>query len=103
LPYAQRDGNRLRADAQRRWDEGYTHYFLTIDTAHEDTAHILQWVETVGWRLRLRVCRAAWLLGLTVREYRALETGEDPLLVAQVWERWSTCSSGRKPLRPPYA
>jgi hypothetical protein len=24
----------------------------------------------------LRICRAAWLLGLTVRQYRALEAGE---------------------------
>ena len=38
-------------------------------------------------RLGLRECRAAWLLGLTVREYRALEAGEDPVLVGQVWER----------------
>ena len=38
-------------------------------------------------RLGLRECRAAWLLGLTVREYRELEAGEDPLLVVQVWER----------------
>ena len=38
-------------------------------------------------RLGLRECRAAWLLGLTVREYRTLEAGEDPLLVSQVWER----------------
>jgi hypothetical protein len=27
------------------------------------------------------------LLGLTMREYRALEAGEDAMLVAQVWER----------------
>jgi len=27
-------------------------------------------------RLGLRECRAAWLLGLTVREYRALEAGD---------------------------
>jgi hypothetical protein len=27
-------------------------------------------------RLGLRKCRAAWLLGLTVREYRGLEAGE---------------------------
>ena len=38
-------------------------------------------------RLGLRECRAAWLLRLTVREYRALEAGEDPLLVSRVWER----------------
>jgi hypothetical protein len=35
----------------------------------------------------LRVWRAAWLLGLTVRECRALEAGEDSLLVGQAWER----------------
>ena len=38
-------------------------------------------------RLGLRECRAAWLLGLTVREYRRLEAGEDDLIVADVWER----------------
>jgi len=38
-------------------------------------------------RLGLRECRAAWLLGITVRQYRLLEAGEDDLLVAQVWER----------------
>ena len=38
-------------------------------------------------RLGLRECRAAWLLGLTVREYRILESGDDPVLVSQVWER----------------
>jgi hypothetical protein len=27
-------------------------------------------------RVGLRLCRMAWLLGLTVREYRALEAGE---------------------------
>ncbi len=33
-------------------------------------------------------CRAAWLLGLTIREHRALEAGEGhPLLVSRVWER----------------
>ena len=37
--------------------------------------------------LGLRECRAAWLLGLSVREYRALEAGEDPLLVSRLWER----------------
>ena len=36
----------------------------------------------------LRVCRAAWLLGLTVREYRAVVAGEgDHLITSQVWER----------------
>ena len=38
-------------------------------------------------RLGLRECRAAWLLGLTVREYRALEAGDAPLITAAVWER----------------
>jgi hypothetical protein len=33
----------------------------------------------------LRVCRAAWLLGLTVREYRALEAGGFP--TSEVYER----------------
>ena len=37
-------------------------------------------------RLRLRECRAAWLLGLTVREYRALEAG-DATVTPDVWER----------------
>ena len=49
-------------------------------------------------RLGLRECRAAWLLGLTVREYRALESGEDPVLVGQVWSAWSRLSSGRERL-----
>ena len=36
----------------------------------------------------LRVCPAAWLLGLTVREYRKVEAGEgDHLITSQVWER----------------
>ena len=34
----------------------------------------------------LRVCRAAWLLGVTVREYRELEAGER-LPDASTWER----------------
>ena len=38
-------------------------------------------------RLGLRECRTAWLLGLTVREYRTLEAGDDPVLVGQVWGR----------------
>lgn len=38
-------------------------------------------------RLGLRECRAAWLLGLTVREYRRLEAGEDDTFGADVWER----------------
>ena len=35
-------------------------------------------------RLGLRECRAAWLLGRTVRQYRALEAGDDSVLVGQV-------------------
>lgn len=35
-------------------------------------------------RLGLRECRAAWLLGITVRQYRRLEAGEDDLIVAEV-------------------
>ncbi len=38
-------------------------------------------------RLGLRECRAAWLLGITVRQYRQLESGDDAFLVAEVWER----------------
>lgn len=38
-------------------------------------------------RLGLRECRAAWLLGLTVRQCRRLEAGEDGLITAHVWER----------------
>jgi hypothetical protein len=38
-------------------------------------------------RLGLRECRAAWLLGITVRQYRAVESGEDTLMTADVWER----------------
>jgi hypothetical protein len=34
----------------------------------------------------LRECRAAWLLGLTVREYRAIEAG-DAEVSADLWER----------------
>jgi hypothetical protein len=37
-------------------------------------------------RLGLRECRAAWLLGLTVREYRELEAG-DATITAELWER----------------
>jgi hypothetical protein len=37
-------------------------------------------------RLGLRECRAAWLLGLTVREYRALEAG-DGRVTADLWSR----------------
>jgi hypothetical protein len=38
-------------------------------------------------RLGLRECRAAWLLGLTVRAYRALEAGEAPLISSDLWAR----------------
>jgi len=39
-------------------------------------------------RLGLRECRAAWLLGLTVRQYRRVEAGEAAALInADVWER----------------
>jgi hypothetical protein len=48
-------------------------------------------------RLGLRECRAAWLLGLTVREYRALESGDVAALTGDLWDGWSRCSSGRRP------
>ncbi len=37
-------------------------------------------------RLGLRECRAAWLLGLTVRRYRLLE-GDDGDATSDVWDR----------------
>ena len=37
-------------------------------------------------RLGLRECRAAWLLSLTVREYRVLEAGDSENL-ADLWQR----------------
>jgi hypothetical protein len=37
----------------------------------------------------LRVCRAAWLFGVTVREYRELEAGEH-LPSGEVYERVSS-------------
>jgi hypothetical protein len=37
-------------------------------------------------RLGLRECRAAWPLGLSVRQYRALESG-DAAITADLWER----------------
>jgi hypothetical protein len=46
----------------------------------------------------LRVCRAAWLLGISVREYRELESGSFP--TSEVYERicdvfgWPTSYSG---------
>jgi hypothetical protein len=39
-------------------------------------------------RLGLRECHAAWLLGVTVREYRLLEAGDaDALLAGRAFER----------------
>src|SRR4051812_42862314 len=38
-------------------------------------------------RLELRECRAAWLLGVKVRQYRQLEAGESGMVTADVWER----------------
>jgi hypothetical protein len=38
-------------------------------------------------RLGLRECRAAWLLRLTVREYRQLEAGEFTIVSSELWER----------------
>jgi predicted transcriptional regulator len=38
-------------------------------------------------RLGLRECRAAYLLGVSVREYRGLEAGDERALTADVWER----------------
>ena len=37
-------------------------------------------------RLGLRECRASWLLGLTVREYRAVEAGEAKV-TSDLWKR----------------
>jgi hypothetical protein len=37
-------------------------------------------------RLGLRECRAAWLLGLSVRQYRSLESG-DAAITSDLWER----------------
>ena len=37
-------------------------------------------------RLGLRECRVAWLLGLTVREYRVLEAG-DTFATSDLWDR----------------
>ena len=36
----------------------------------------------------LRVCRAAWLVGVTVREYREMEAG-DRVPESEVWDRLS--------------
>jgi hypothetical protein len=54
-------------------------------------------------RLGLREWRAAWLLGLKVREYRALESGDSSIVTGDIWTRmvdvfqwpcvhWSTIS-----------
>jgi hypothetical protein len=40
-------------------------------------------------RERLRVCRAAWLFGICVREYRELEAGEH-LPTLETYERVSS-------------
>jgi predicted transcriptional regulator len=37
-------------------------------------------------RWGLRVCRAAWLLGVSVREYRLLEAGDGDV-TSDVWDR----------------
>jgi hypothetical protein len=62
-------------------------------------------------QLGLRECRAAWLLGLTVRQYRALEDGDDAAITPDVWERmievfqWpqalARASRDRPPTAPP--
>ena len=41
----------------------------------------------------LRVCRAAWLVGVTVREYRELEAG-DRVPEFEVWDRWGHILKG---------
>jgi hypothetical protein len=45
------------------------------------------WLRRGRQRLGRRECRAAWLLGITVRDARRLEAREDGLIVAEVWER----------------
>lgn len=56
-------------------------------------------------RLGLRECRAAWLLGLTVREYRALEAGDAEIVTADLWQRmvevfqWPVSPSAACPAR----
>lgn len=49
-------------------------------------------------RLGLRECRAAWLLGLTVREYRALEDG-GAAMTFDLWERMCTVFQWPQSLR----
>lgn len=34
----------------------------------------------------LRVCRAAWLIGVSIREYRSFEAGE-PIHDFETWDR----------------
>ncbi len=43
-------GRRIRADAQQHWDEGFTHFYLTVDSP-EHATRLIQWVENVGWHL----------------------------------------------------
>jgi hypothetical protein len=45
-----------------------------------------QMLERDRERAGLRVARADWLLGLTVREYRELEAG-DAAITSDLWER----------------
>jgi hypothetical protein len=47
---------RVTADARQHWDEGYTHFFLSIQ-ATDHSAHLLQWVESIGWVLE----HAGWV------------------------------------------
>lgn len=47
---------RVRNDAQAHWDTGYTHYMLSID-GMANTAYMIQWVESIGWRLE----HAGWV------------------------------------------
>ena len=55
-------------------------------------------------RLGLRECRAAWLLGLTVAQYRELEAG-DASITSELWDRmvdvfgWRTARHERVPGR----
>jgi hypothetical protein len=45
------------------------------------------WLRRDRDRLGLRLARAAWLLRVTVREYRQLEAGEADLLLIRVWDQ----------------
>jgi hypothetical protein len=42
--------DRVKRDAQDHWNSGYTHYMLSID-GQQNTAYLIQWVESVGWHL----------------------------------------------------